>query len=297
MTRALATDCVSLRFYLPPDDLRPFVTTIYLMEIGGAPGCEPVEDRLHPEWANLRLIEDGSISAAVGDEALRAADRVVMTGPTSRATRFVAQPGRSWGIGLLPLGWTRLTSAPASDYADRFVDALQDPAFVRLRCLDGVKEHSGEDPQRHKDRLVDALRTALGAGHSREQDIVRLEQALVNPTIHTVAELADRSGLSIRSTERLCRTAFGFSPQLLLRRQRFLRSLAQYMLDPSLKWIDTLDSHYHDQAHFVRDFKRFMGMGPSEYARLPHPVLGAAAHARKAVAGEAMQVLHRPPGA
>jgi AraC-like DNA-binding protein len=67
------------------------------------------------------------------------------------------------------------------------------------------------------------------------------------------------------------------------------------MLDPSLKWIETLDRHYHDQAHFVRHFKRFMGMSPSAYAKQPHPVLGAAAHARKAIAGEAIQVLHRPP--
>ncbi|MFT4896010.1 MAG: AraC-like DNA-binding protein, partial [Devosia litorisediminis] len=52
-------------------------------------------------------------------------------------------------------------------------------------------------------------------------------------------------------------------------------------------------SHYHDQAHFVRDFKRFMTMSPSAYAKRPHPVLIAAAHARMAVAGQASQVLHR----
>ncbi|WP_369026565.1 helix-turn-helix domain-containing protein [Qipengyuania sp. RANM35] len=295
MSRGTGADCVALRFYLPPEDLRPFVTTIYLMEISGADDCLPVEDRLHPEWANLRLIPDGSISAAIGNTELEQVARVVMTGPTSHATRFVARPGRSWGIGLLPLGWTRLTSAPASDYADRHVDVLKEPALTRLRLLDAVFEQQGEDPARHRDRLVDALRAALGPPGQRDQEVIRLERALVDPLIHTVAELAAESGLSIRSTERLCLTAFGFPPQMLLRRQRFLRSLAQFMLDPSLKWIETLDSHYHDQAHFVRDFKRFMGMSPSEYARLPHPVLGAAAHARKAVAGEAVQVLHKPP--
>lgn len=297
MTRGPSTDCVTLRFYLPPEDLRPFFTTIYLMEIGETADGLPVEDRLHPEWANLRLIPDGSISAAVGSDHLGTVSPVVMTGPTSHATRFVAKPGRSWGIGILPLGWSHLTSASASDYADRYVDVLQEPAFVRLRHFGNLREEPGEEPQRHRDRIVTALRSALAPAQTRDGEIVRLGQALVDPAIHTVAELADHSGLGIRSTERLCQQAFGFAPQLLLRRQRFLRSLAQFMLDPSLKWIDTLDSHYHDQAHFVRDFKRFMGMSPSEYARLPHPVLGAAAHARKAVAGEAVQVLHRPPQA
>ena len=295
MTRGPATDCVTLRFFLPPEDLRPFFTTIYMLDIGEGADMAPVEDRLHPEWANLRLIPDRSISAAIGDTELEQVSRIVMTGPTSHATRFVARPGRSWGIGILPLGWTRLTSAPASEYADRHVDVLEEPSLVRLRPLEALLEDRALDPQRHRDRLVEALREALSPSHSREDEIVRLELALVDPAIHTVADLAAHSGMSLRSTERMCLQVFGFPPQLLLRRQRFLRSLAQFMLDPSLKWIETLDSHYHDQAHFVRDFKRFMGMSPSEYARLPHPVLGAAAHARKAVAGEAVQVLHKPP--
>ena len=62
-----------------------------------------------------------------------------------------------------------------------------------------------------------------------------------------------------------------------VRRQRFLRSLSQYMLDPSLRWLGTLDWQYHDQSHFVRDFRRFMGMSPSAYAKLDKPLLTAAA--------------------
>ena len=117
--------------------------------------------------------------------------------------------------------------------------------------------------------------------------------ALADPRFGTVAELAEELGMSTRTMERFSSRVFGFAPQLLLRRQRFMRSLAKFMLDPSLRWIDTLDSHYHDQAHFVRDFKRFMTMSPSAYAKRPHPVLIAAAHARMAVAGQASQVLHR----
>lgn len=295
MTRSPSNDCVTLRFYLPPEDLRPFFTTIYLLEIGQGAACAEVEDRLHPEWANLRLIPGSSISAAIGADELAQAPRVVMTGPTSYATRFVAKPGKSWGIGILPLGWTRLTNAPACDYADRHVDVMAESDFLRLRALEDLLDDGEMEPQRHRDRIVEVLRDAISPASSREPEIVRLELALVDPTIHTVAELADSAGMSLRSTERMCLSVFGFPPQLLLRRQRFLRSLAQFMLDPTLKWINALDSHYHDQAHFVRDFKRFMGMSPSEYAHLSHPVLGAAAHARKAVAGEAIQVLHKPP--
>ncbi|MFA6218909.1 MAG: helix-turn-helix domain-containing protein [Erythrobacter sp.] len=285
---------VCLRFYLPPEDLRPFVTTIYQMVVEALSG-DPVEDRLHPEWANLRLQIDGEFEASVGDAPLQPVPRAVMVGPTSRTCRFRSAGGQTWGIGLLPLGWARLTDAPASDYADRFTGLFDDAGLARLRSFERVLAAPVCNPDRYRDSLVAALRQALGPPRPREDEIVRIEMALVDPKIHSVAQLAEQAETSTRTLERLCNLAFGFPPRLLLRRQRFLRSLAQFMLDPSLKWIDTLDSHYHDQAHFVRDFKRFMGMSPSAYAKLPHPVLGAAAHARKAIAGEAVQVLHKPP--
>src|SRR3546814_15169150 len=68
------------------------------------------------------------------------------------------------------------------------------------------------------------------------------------------------------------------------------------MLDPSMAWTATLDHHYYDQAQFIRDFQRFMGMRPGVYAARAKPILGAAALARAAAAGEAVQGLHKPQG-
>lgn len=291
--QSLPSPAVRLKFYLPPEDLRPFVTTIYHMVIE-APLDQPVDDRLHPEWANLRLRMEGETEAAIGDQPLQPVPRAVLVGPTCCSTRFRATSGQTWGIGLLPLGWSRLTDAPACDFADRFVCAFNEPALARLAAFRPLVDAGVGDADRFRNGLVAALRQALRAPQPRDEVIVRIGTALVDPSLHSVAQLAERAGISMRTLERVCKLAFGFPPQLLLRRQRFLRSLAPFMLDPSLKWIDTLDSHYHDQAHFVRDFKHFMGMSPSAYASLPHPVLGAAAQARNAIAGAAVQVLHTP---
>ncbi len=296
MSLAQPGDAVRLRFFLPPRDLAPFVTTIYQLDITGAQG-EPIEDALHPEWANIRLITAGEIEAGIGGGPLAPVPRSILVGPTSHAVRFRAQSARSWGIGLLPLGWARLVDAPACEYADRFVDLAQERDLARLGALAACHERDGQSAKSFRDRLVDVLRTLLTAPQPRDAEIVRVEHALVDREVHNVAALSEKSGIGTRSLERLSKNVFGFPPQLLLRRQRFLRSLAQFMLDPSLRWIDALDSHYHDQAHFVRDFKQFMGTSPSKYARQLHPVLGAAVHARKAIAGEAVQVLHRPPAA
>ena len=294
MSGSALDSAVKVRFYLPPEDLRPFVTTIYRLDVSPDP-AGPIEDALHPEWANIRLITQGDIEASVGDARLERVPRAILVGPTSRATRFRAESAQSWGIGLLPLGWARILDQPADEYADRFADLSQERALERLAPITACLAIEPADPQTFKDCLADAIRALLLSPQSRDTDIVGLERALVDKSVHTVSHLAENTGMSLRTLERLSKSVFGFTPQLLLRRQRFLRSLAQFMLDPSLKWIETLDSHYHDQAHFVRDFKRFMGMSPSAYAKQPHPVLGDAAHARKAIAGEAMQVLHKPP--
>jgi methylphosphotriester-DNA--protein-cysteine methyltransferase len=199
-----------------------------------------------------------------------------------------------WGIGLLPLGWARFVDGPAEAYADRMSDGGSDPAFAGLApLLDGL---SGETPDPAGEAaLIDAHFLAMLAKRPEPEDAARIRAAhaaLLDPEIGTVAQLAERLAMSPRSFERLSTRAFGFAPKLLLRRQRFMRSLAQFMLDPSLKWIGTLDLFYVDQAHFVRDFKRFMGMSPSQYAAHDHPVLRAAAQARTVAAGAAVQALH-----
>lgn len=297
---AMSGHSVQFRFALPAEALRPFVTTYYRTEVVCSPRAPWLEDWLHPEWANLRFLASGQAQSVIGAGEPQSCPAFTVTGPTSRAMRFRLGSGHSWGIGLLPLGWARLFSRPASDYADRFVDGAADPVFAALAPLGKALAGSGGDHdaelaliEAHMARLLAGAETGPG-----DPAITALHAALVNPDMLTVSDLADALGMNVRSVERLSCRAFGFPPKLLLRRQRFLRSLARFMLDPSLTWVGAIDCHYHDQPHFVRDFRRFMGMCPSDYARANKPLLAAAARARMAVAGAAVQGLHvpaRPP--
>jgi len=232
----------------------------------------------------------------MGGGPLEVAPEFSVTGPTACSPRFRMGSGRSWGIGLMPLGWAAMFKARASDYADRLTDGISDPAFAVFQPLaEALAQSSGDFAEELA--LIEAHMETLPLRETNDMlAIERVNSALVDPKIAMVSELAECTGMNIRSLERLSKRGFGFTPKLLLRRQRFLRSLAQFMLvlDPSLKWLSTLDEQYHDQAHFVRDFKRFMGMGPTEYAKLDKPILMAAAQARMAIAGEAVQALHDP---
>jgi AraC-like DNA-binding protein len=286
---------VTVRFFMPSERLAPYISTYYLTEVF-LPAGEVIRDWLHPEWANLRFSRNDSWLAAIGDDLPAVAPHFIATGPTSRAAQFVTGSMRAWGVGLLPQGWARLIDANAERFADRFVDGASDPAFAAFAPLLDDLFGGNPDPAAEAGRIDGFLLEMLGHRPAPEEErrLHAAHTALVDCEVSSVGELAERLGMSSRSLERLSLRAFGFSPKLLLRRQRFLRSLAQFMLDPSLKWISTLDWHYVDQAHFVRDFRRFMGMSPSHYAALDHPVLRAAATARTAAAGAAVQVLHQP---
>lgn len=284
---------VTVHFAVPSPQLQPYLTAYYLCEIGAGVGPS-IEDYLHPEWGNVRISDAPVIHGAIGPEPLRPIGRSVATGPTSIAPQFKLAPGRFWGIGLMPLGWARFVDCPANRMADRYVSAFDDPAFANFHPLADTLFAGEPDRQAESERIDAHMRALLAIPAEDDPRIEAINRALVDPEVTTVAELAERSGLSLRALERIAPRAFGFGPKLLMRRQRFLRTLAHYMMDPSLKWMDTLDSHYFDQAHFIRDFRRFMGMTPSAYAKLPHPILGAATHARMAAAGEALQVLNPP---
>ncbi|MBU7580120.1 MAG: AraC family transcriptional regulator [Porphyrobacter sp.] len=290
-----------LRFALPDPCLRPYVTTVYRTDISCPPHTPWLEDRLLPEWANLRFLAGAKAQSVIGGGEPQPSLAFAVTGPTSRAIRFRMGSGHSWGIGLLPLGWARLfPAAAASAYADCSLDGSADPLFAAFVPLAEALAAGNGDYSRELALIGAHLAQVLAASPpldpAQEGAILALNAALVDPDVVAVADLAERLGITVRSVERLSARAFGFPPKLLLRRQRFLRSLSRFMLDPSLKWHGTIDSHYHDQSHFVRDFRRFRGMSPSAYARAPKPLLMAAAKARAEIAGEAVQGLHPPAG-
>jgi len=285
------TATVAVRFYAPAPALAHYISSYYDSEIDAGDGL-PVRDMLHPEWANIRITLSGEIRAAVGGKPLAGVPGAVITGPTSRATAFETDRATSFGIGLLPLGWAVLIGGDASKFADRLTDLVEAIGEAAADELTRAVRAAGDSAARIA--AADALFTARLATISHDDALIaRAHAALTDPEVTSVVALAERIGIPVHRLERLSRHAFGFAPKLLLRRQRFVRTLAVLMLDHTQKWTPNLDPAYYDQAHFHRDFQRFMGMAPSAYMALPHPVLDAAAPARQAYAGAPMQTLHK----
>ena len=286
---------VELTFFMPSEPLRPYISSFYMMDVRLA-GADRIEDWLLPEWASLRMAQTGASAAGIVPHPPQPRAGMMASGPTSYATRISIGSARIWGIGILPLGWARFVAAPAAQFADRISDAAAEPAWAALIPAYDLVFSGNPNPATAAGRLERHFSAVLAASTAGEDEarIRTTHRLLIDEQFGTVGELADQLGLSSRTLERFCLKAFGFSPKLLLRRQRFTRSLARFLLNPTQTWTSMLDDHYVDQAHFVRDFRRFMGMSPSAYAQAPHPLLAATARARDAAVGGAVQALHRP---
>lgn len=280
---------------MPPEPLRRYFTSFYFAAITPPPG-ESVTDLLHPEWANLRFFSGALPDAEARDGRSLTGAAFTATGPSSEAVRFSVGPTRLWGMGLLPLGWAKFVRGEAAPLANALVDGASHPAFASFRPLAETLFGPEPDIEAEFGRIAQHFLGRIDEPLVDEQRIVAIHEAVVDSEIHSVAGLVEQTGGTPRTIERICRRVFGFAPKLLLRRQRFMRSLSEFMLDPKIKWSGAMDGHYYDQAQFVRDFRQFMGMSPRQYAALDKPILSAVMRARIQAAGAAVQTLDGPAG-
>ena len=275
-----------VHFALPALQLRPLITTYY-----GVSTPVALEDHLHPEWGNIRFTVTGEWSVERPGSTDPTGTHGALFGPTDR-TAIVrsAGPGRTVGVGLTAMGWATLVQHSADEHANRIHDlaVIYGPDAERLWADLCASDWEGCCA------LFDQFFGELAAVAPPPDPLIeRVQQALVSGNIDTVQHFADGLAMTERTLARLCRRAFGFSPKQLLRRQRFLRTLAQIgdRLDQPLSTL--LDGGYYDQSHFIREFRAYMGMAPLAYFNSPRQMMRRAGAERLRTAGARVQGLHQ----
>ncbi|WP_332310409.1 helix-turn-helix domain-containing protein [Altererythrobacter lutimaris] len=279
------------RFFAPPEQFDGCFTTFYRLELEVDKGRQ-VTDYLQPEWGNIRFFAGSVPTGSIARSKLDGA-RCVATGPSSKPLKFSLGSAKMWGIGFLPLGWARFVRSDAAKLANVLADAEKHPAFQHLS---GICEVLCDEDATDEEQFA-AIVSLMGKTMQPTRDDEKIRQvhrALLEEELVSVTEFAERSRMSVRTLERITQRYFGFAPKLLMRRQRFMRSLVHFMLHPGKKWTDAMDGHYHDQAQFSREFTEFMTMSPSAYAALDHPILDSFVQARARIWGSAAQTLDKP---
>jgi len=79
-----------------------------------------------------------------------------------------------------------------------------------------------------------------------------------------IKNISGRHAMSERYIQRLFQAAVGLTPRTFYKIQRFNKSLELVKgMKLSLTSV-AYDCGYHDQAHFIREFREFTGLKPSE---------------------------------
>jgi len=94
------------------------------------------------------------------------------------------------------------------------------------------------------------------------------------PQRANVRDTARDAELSQKKFIRLFSEQVGMTPKLFLRVARFERVIDRIHFAQHIDWWDVVERHgYYDQSHFIRDFKEFTGITPTEWlkTRGPYP--------------------------
>jgi AraC-like DNA-binding protein len=258
--------------YMPPcAALSGLVTSYYVMEAPAGVTLDD-DDYLIPEWPNLRCLVRGGVTMTLGETKTYAAPpaTAVLFGSTTMATKVHLQGQiKVIGVGLFPRGWRELIGVPAQDWSNRMDHVCEawghDPATVWAAL---ATARTDSDIVRLLDQLLmQTLRHTNAPLQSAAAEMV--ENLLVDPDIASVENIAERTGLSLRQIERISLRSYGHAPKQVIRKFRFLRTIATLARTPDAAWKDMIDLLYYDQSHFIRDFKKFTSLTPTAYQKKP----------------------------
>jgi AraC-like DNA-binding protein len=258
----------------------------------------PIEDLMHPDWANIRFQLSGNWHHGPTRATLAPVENfATLTGTTDRGYWARGENGSGFCIMLYPLAWSRLLGADASHYLNKIVplaDVLGDAANTLSAAIRSAKTF-GERVAISNAFFLKRLRES--GAHARDAEILAIFMAVSNPDCTTVEDLTERTGIAQARLARLCKRTFGLAPKMILRRERFLRMLRTMEVRSYKEWQLFLDPQYVDQSHMIRDFKRFIGYPPSHYFALERPMLESSIEALKRLWAEGWDPLLSGPEA
>jgi len=115
---------------------------------------------------------------------------------------------------------------------------------------------------------LDFLRHRIGHSPTEVHPAVAFCMEKINrdPALYSVDELVRKTGWSHKHLLTLFDRFVGATPKEFVRIARFQKAVLDIGNQQQVQWPSVVhDCGYYDQAHFIKDFKRFSGLTPETY--------------------------------
>ncbi|MBL0745674.1 helix-turn-helix domain-containing protein [Chryseolinea lacunae] len=167
------------------------------------------------------------------------------------------------GASIYPVYFKMIFDISPSEIINRF-------APVRIEALQAVADlmNSERDTMTEIVNVFEQYVTQQLTNHPGNYDFETLYRKLIGPGGYTlgVEQLAESLGFSTRALNSWFKQHFGMSPKQFMKLVKFNQALKHiYERTADVKLSDIAhEVGYHDQSHFIRDFKSICGKTPKE---------------------------------
>jgi AraC-like DNA-binding protein len=266
----------------PPAHAAGLVNAFYIIETGS----DPIEEAVPAYAAQLLVMVRGQVRFTFADGSTGQSSTVFINAPMMRSGRALLEgPVLQIGASLTHTAWQRLSNLPADEVHDRLIPAEAVLTPDQIAGIEAAAEacRTGAIPP---EALCDTLTQVIAAApFTLRPDHVAVVEAilawLASGFEPTLAALHASVSVSPRQLQRICRRYFGVPPAQVLKRFRALRA-AMLLSQPgiSAELYDQLMGGYFDQAHLIRDIRRYTGRTPSQFRQhsLSRELFDPAAH-------------------
>ncbi len=170
------------------------------------------------------------------------------------------------GVYLYPQALPLLFDIPASTLSEYNLDTTtlfgKEGSILEDKVMCATSQHL------RIELISDFLRKRLSQPRKQSAYLsATIRQAIATGTMQSVSEMANACNISVRQIERDFKSLSGFSPRLFSKLTRF-RSLMESLPSKTYSMADlAYEFNYYDQSHFINEFKRFMGLSPTQYIK------------------------------
>lgn len=247
----------------PSASLAPYIKSYTIVTIDN----DLRDEVFYPSgYIDLIINISGGAAATIINGKRKDTPDIELLGHLTLPTRLTVAQGTSVLIArIYPYAGTLFFSDPLSEFTNYATDMYD---IIKNESIDLYDRIMLADGLHTKISVLEAyFLQQLKRNETRLKKAVMIQalsrQFFMNPHPLDLRALAQDSGLSKRYIQKLYLKNIGISPSAFTAVIRFNKSLPMVLNTPQPLTAIAYDCGYYDQAHFIKEFKKFTGITPS----------------------------------